>query len=67
VNGLGSTAGEVAIAAAAVAVVASIACVVLAVKLRRLRADQRAVLGDEREDLVAHAAALQREFEALYD
>jgi Protein of unknown function (DUF4446) len=67
VNGLGSTAGEVAIAAAAVAVVALILCVVLAVKLRRLRADQRAVLGDEREDLVAHAAALQREFEALYD
>ncbi len=66
-NGLGSTAGEVAIAAAAVAVVALILCVVLAVKLRRLRADQRAVLGDEREDLVAHAAALQREFEALYD
>jgi Protein of unknown function (DUF4446) len=66
VNGLGSTAGEVAIAAAAVAAVALIACVVLSLKLRRLRADQRAVLGDEREDLVAHAAALQREFEALY-
>ncbi len=49
-NGLGSTAGEVAIAAAAVAAV-----------------DQRAVLGDGADDLVAHAASLQREFEALYD
>lgn len=67
VNGLSSTAGEVAIAAAAVAVLAAIACVVLAVKLRRLRADQRTILGDGQADLVAHAAELQREFEALYD
>ncbi len=68
VNGLGSTAGEVAIAAAAVAVVAVLLCGVLALKLRRLRADQRAVLRDGQEgDLVAHAASLQREFEALYD
>jgi hypothetical protein len=67
VNGLGSTAGEVAIAAAAVAVVAVVLCGVLFMKLRRLRADQRAVLGDGADDLVAHAASLQREFEALYD
>jgi hypothetical protein len=67
VNGLGSTAGEVAIAAAAVAVVAVVLCCVLFMKLRRLRADQRAVLGDGADDLVAHAASLQREFEALYD
>src|SRR3982074_1577764 len=66
-NGLDSTAGEGAIAAAAVGVVALITCIVLAIKLRRLRADQRAVLGDEGEDLVAHAASLQREFESLYD
>jgi hypothetical protein len=67
VNGLGSTAGEVAIAAAAVAVLAVLLCGLLFMKLRRLRADQRAVLGDGREDLVAHAASLQREFESLYD
>ncbi|HEV3130116.1 MAG TPA: DUF4446 family protein [Solirubrobacteraceae bacterium] len=66
-NGLGTTAGEVAIAAAAVAVVAVVLCGVLFMKLRRLRADQRAVLGDGADDLVAHAASLQREFEALYD
>jgi len=67
VNGLGSTAGEVAIVAAAVAVVAVVLCGVLFMKLRRLRADQRAVLGDGADDLVAHAASLQRQFEALYD
>ena len=66
-NGLGSTAGEVAIGAAAVAVLAVVLCGVLFVMLRRVRADQRAVLGDGGEDLVSHAAALQREFEALYD
>jgi len=67
VNSLSSTAGEVAIAAAAVAVLAVILAGVLAVKLRRLRADQRTVLGDGQADLVAHAADLQRQFESLYD
>lgn len=68
-NGLSSTAGEVAIAAAAVAVLAVLLCGLLALRLRRLRADQRAVLGDgqQADDLVSHAASLQREFEALYD
>ena len=61
-----STAGIVAIGAGAVAVVALGFCTVLAVKLRRLRAQQRVVLGDRRQDLVAHAAALQQQFEALY-
>ena len=54
-------------AAAAVAVVALGFGVVLALKLRRLRVDQRVVLGDRGEDLVAHAAALRQQFEALYD
>jgi Protein of unknown function (DUF4446) len=67
VSGLSSTAGEVAIAAAAVAVVAVLLCAVLALKLRRLRADQRLVLGDGQADLVEHAASLQRDFDALYD
>ncbi len=54
-------------AAAAVAVVALGFGVVLALKLRRLRVDQRVILGDRGEDLVAHAAALRQQFEALYD
>jgi hypothetical protein len=65
VHDLTSTAGIVAIAAGALAIVSLLAALALAVSLRRLRADQRTVLGDRREDLVAHAAALQSQFEAL--
>ena len=62
------TQGIIAIAAAAVAVAALIACIALAVSVRRLRAAQRAVLGDRgTQDLVAHAATLQQAFEALRD
>jgi len=67
VHNLTSTAGIVALAAGAVAVVALLWCLVLALRLRRVRADQRVILGDGREDLVAHAAALGQQFEALYD
>jgi hypothetical protein len=56
-----------AIAAAAVAVVALLLCLALLLRLRRLRADQRALLGDGGQDVVGHAANLQRQFEALYD
>jgi Protein of unknown function (DUF4446) len=66
VHDLSSTAGIVAIAAAAVAVVTLCFTVVLAVKLRRIRAAQRTVLGDSEQDLVAHAAALHSQFEALH-
>jgi Protein of unknown function (DUF4446) len=60
------TQGIIAIAAAAVAMVALVACVVLSVAVRRLRRDQRVVLGERREqDVVAHAAAMQEAFEAL--
>lgn len=62
---LSSTAGIVAIAAGAVAVVTFILTLFLALRLRRVRADQRAVLGAENQDLVAHAAALQSQFQAL--
>ncbi len=62
---LTSTAGIVAIAAGAVAVVSLAFCVGLALKLRRIRADQRTVLGDRQEDLVAHAAGLEEHFRAL--
>ncbi len=64
---LSSTTGIVALVAGGVAVIALIACLVLALRLRRLRGDQQAVLGDRRQDLVGHAAALQRQFEALHD
>jgi hypothetical protein len=65
VHNLTSTAGIVAIAAGAVAVVALLSVLFLALRLRRVRADQRLILGDGRQDLVAHAAALQSQFEAL--
>jgi hypothetical protein len=66
VHDLTSTAGIVAIASGAVAVVALGLSAGLALRLRRLRADQRTVLGDRQQDLVAHAASLQSQFEALY-
>jgi Protein of unknown function (DUF4446) len=65
VHNLTSTAGIVAMAAAAVALVALVFCGILAVKLRRVRAAQRTILGDQERDLVGHAAALQEQFEAL--
>lgn len=64
---LTSTAGIVAIAAAAVAVVALLSCIALAVKLRRLRADQRMLLDSGEQDVVAHSASLTRQFSALHD
>jgi hypothetical protein len=54
-------------AAGAVAVVALLLCLILMMRLRRLRADQRVILGDGSQDLVAHAAALRQQFESLYD
>ena len=67
-DGLNSTEGIVALAGAAVAVIALILAVVLAVKLRRLRAGQRRVLGDAGElDLIEHAARLEQGFVALRD
>ncbi|HWI09100.1 MAG TPA: DUF4446 family protein [Solirubrobacteraceae bacterium] len=64
---LSSTVGIVALAAAAVAVVAIVAVAVLYRQMRRLRADQRVVLGEQETDLVSHAAALEAGFKALHD
>jgi len=64
---LTSTVGIVALAAAAVALLALGAAAALYRQLRRLRADQRAVLGDDGTDLVAHAAGLDASFRALHD
>jgi hypothetical protein len=66
VHDLTSTVGIVAIAAGAVAVIGLLTSVVLAFRLSRVRSEQRAVLGDRREDLVAHAASLRSQFEALH-
>jgi hypothetical protein len=67
VDELTTTAGIVALAACAVALIALIGVVVLARRISRLRADQRAVLGDGTpRDLVTHAAQIDREFRALH-
>ena len=62
---LNTTTGIVALAAAAVALVSVAWAIGLTLSLRRLRAAQRAVLGDGSRDLVAHAAQLQAAFESL--
>jgi hypothetical protein len=59
--------GIVALAAGAVAVVALLFSLGLAIRLRRIRRDQRTVLGDGQVDLVTHAAAIQNQFQALND
>jgi hypothetical protein len=67
VNDLTDPAGIAALAAGGVALIALLLSLVLAVKLRRIRSTQRAVLGDNgQDDLVAHAVGLQRAFEALH-
>ncbi len=64
---LTGTTGIVAIAGCAVAVLALGVALAAVVQLRRLRRDQRAVLGEYGEhDLVSHAAGLEREFRALH-
>jgi hypothetical protein len=67
VDDLTTTQGIVALAAAGVAVVALLWAIVLAVKLRRLRAAQKTVLGEGQADLVAHAAQIQEAFVQLRD
>jgi hypothetical protein len=67
VHNITSTAGIVAIAAGAVAVIALLLSLALMLRLRRVRADQRVILGDGSQDLVAHAAALRQQFEVLYE
>jgi hypothetical protein len=66
VDDLTTTTGIVALAAAAVGLIALIVALVLAVKLKRVREAQTAVLGPHgSEDLVAHGQRLQHDFEAL--
>jgi hypothetical protein len=66
VDELTSTVGMVALAAAGCAVLAMAFAGALALRLRRLRAAQTAVLGEARErDLVEHARALAQDLAAL--
>jgi len=67
VHQLSSTTGIVALAAGGVAILCLLLCATMALRLRRLRRDQLVILGERREDLVTHAATLQRQFEALSD
>jgi Protein of unknown function (DUF4446) len=63
---LTSTAGIVALAAAGGALIALIVAAIALLRLRRVRADQRVVLGDrERRDLVEQGAQLERHFRDL--
>ena len=64
-EGFDSDVGIVALAAAGVALLSLLLCLMLAMRLRRVRNDQRLVLGDGRADLVEHAAGLAREVEAM--
>ena len=64
---LTTTQGIVALAAAGLALAALVWAIVLAVKVRRLRAGQRTVLGQDEKDLIAHAASLQEAFVQLRD
>ena len=65
---LSSTTGIVALVAAGLALLALIVALALVRALRRLRADQRAILGGSSpQDLVAHAAELDRGFGSLND
>jgi hypothetical protein len=68
VDDLTTTQGIVALAAGGVAVLALLLCVALWVRLRRVRADQRTVLGEHGEqDLVTHGARLEEAFRLLHE
>ena len=67
-DALTSAEGIAALAAGGLSLIALVLAVVLAVKLRRLRSAQLAVIGGaERRDLVAHAERLERGFTELRD
>jgi hypothetical protein len=68
VDDLTTTQGIVALAAAGMALIALAFAIVLAVKLKRLRTNQLAVLGGaDRRDLIEHAARLETGFAHLRD
>jgi hypothetical protein len=66
VNELTDTPGLVALGAGALALLALLWIGALSMQVRRLRSAQRTVLGDESQDIVGHAAALQDAFRDLH-
>jgi hypothetical protein len=66
-SSLTDTQGILALVAAGIAAAALLGCMVLALSVRRLRAAQSIVLGEDERDVVTHAAALQGGFEELRD
>ncbi len=65
---LSSTTGIVALAAGGLALVSLVAIALLVRALRRVRADQKVILGGSAaQDLVAHAADVDRGFTSLND
>ena len=67
-NDLTDPAGIAALSAGALAFIALLLALVLAFRVRKLRAAQKAVLGERgQSDLVAHAAGLQQAFAALHE
>jgi hypothetical protein len=68
VDELTTTQGIAALAAGGLALITFIFAIVLAVKLRRVRRAQRAVMGEAgQRDLVAHSARLEQGFTELRD
>jgi hypothetical protein len=68
VHDVTSTAGIVGLAGCAIGLVGLVVATIALVRLHRLRADQLTLLGGHRpEDLVQHAAEVQRGFQALGD
>jgi hypothetical protein len=68
VDELSSTTGIVALAAGGLALVSLVAIALLVRALRRVRADQKVILGGSAaQDLVAHAADVDRGFASLND
>jgi hypothetical protein len=68
VDDLTDPAGIAALSAGALALISLLLGLVLAFRVRRLRAAQRAVLGEHgQDDLVAHAAGLHQAFAALHE
>jgi hypothetical protein len=64
---LTTTQGIVALAGAAIGLIAFAWAAILAVKLRRVRANQKAVLGNGERDLVEQATGLEAAFVQLRD
>ena len=67
-NDLSDPAGIAALSAGGLALISLVLAIVLALRVRRLRAAQKVVLGEHgNTDLVAHAASLHQAFSALHD